>query len=253
MLVKEIGQIITETSKTINHLVMRKVDVSKFKEYFNQLQNFFALVSKNINRPITNHQLSVIKVKLEHSKQDNKKLLKTLKNYLARSEKKHKERMKAKKDGKKRRGTSRTRTKMAKSSDSDQMAKLKRKTPVTVKKNGRTLAPSTSSPYLKKVKDAKLETMKDRYLRKIKAEEEAIDGVQSEVMKIKEQIFDIRTKNTEAIDWHANDVRPIVKAANKKMTMMYMNAKQEALSIFKEFDEWSKLEHFLKRKIGRNN
>ena len=32
---------------------------------------------------------------------------------------------------------------------------------------------------------------------------------------------------------------------------MYLNTRQEVSAQFEEFDEWSKLEHFLKRNIGK--
>jgi hypothetical protein len=263
MLVKEIGQIINETSKTINELVIRKVDVSKFREYFNQLQNFFGLVSKNINRPITNHQLNVIKVKLEHSKQDNMKLLETLKSYLEKSERKTRDRMMRSKKKKQsgnntsKRSRSRTKSRPPKNRQTSEkeieIEKPKRSKPITTEQKPdpkKKTNPSTSSPYSERM-DRENEGMKERYLRKIEKEEQEIAKLDEEVRKIKEQIFDIRTKNTEAIDWHASKVKPMVKAANKKMTMMYLNTRQEMSAQFEEFDEWSKLEHFLKRKIGK--
>jgi hypothetical protein len=255
MLVKEIGQIINETSKTINELVIRKVDVSKFREYFNQLQNFFALVSKNINRPITNHQLNVIKVKLEHSKQDNMKLLDTLKSYLEKSERKTRDRMmKSKKKSKQ--GTSKSRSRVKSRPPKNPVSekkieKPKKKKTVMVEKHGKKMTPSTSSPYLEP--NSNMEGLKERYLRNIENIEKEIELEDEEVRKIKQQIFEIKTKNTEAIDWHASKAKPIVKAANKKMTMMYLNTRQEMSAQFEEFDEWSKLEHFLKRKIGNES
>jgi hypothetical protein len=252
MLVKEIGHIINETSKTINELVIRKVDVSKFREYFNQLQSFFGLVSKNINRPITNHQLSVIKVKLEHSKQDNMKLLDTLKSYLKKSEQSNRDRMmKSKKKSKNNPPRSRSRVKSRPPENpvsEKKIGKSKKKKPIVVEKHGKKLTPSTSSPYLEP--NSNMEGLKERYLRNIEKEENEINAIDSEIEQIKKQIFEIKTKNTEAIDWHASRAKPIVKAANKKMTMMYLNTKQEMSAQFEEFDEWSKLEHFLKRKIG---
>ena len=256
MLVKEIGEIINETSKTINELVIRKVDVSKFREYFNQLQNFFALVSKNINRPITNHQLNVIKVKLEHSKQDNMKLLDTLKSYLEKSERKTKDRMlrskKKKSSGNRNRSRTKSRPPKKVGSEKEIKESAKRSKPPLQVPEGKKMSTSTSSPYLERP-DQQNEGMKERYLRNIEREEREIAKLDEEVRQIKEQIFDIRVKNTEAIDWHASNVKPIVKAANKKMTMMYLNTKQEMSAQFEEFDEWSKLEHFLKRKIGRGD
>ena len=253
MLVKEIGQIINETSKTINELVIRKVDVSKFKEYFNQLQNFFALVSKNINRPITNHQLNVIKVKLEHSKQDNMKLLETLKSYLEKSERKSRDRMlKSKKKSKNNVSRSRSRVKSRPPENpvsEKKIEKSKKKKQIVVETHGKKLTPSPSSPYLEP--NSNMEGLKERYLRNIEKEEKEINLIDDEIKEIKKQIFEIKTKNTEAIDWHVTRVKPIVKAANKKMTMMYLNTRQEMSAQFDEFDEWSKLEHFLKRKIGK--
>ena len=256
ILVKEIGEIINETSKTINELVIRKVDVSKFREYFNQLQNFFALVSKNINRPITNHQLNVIKVKLEHSKQDNMKLLEKLKSYIEKNERKSRDRMMRSKKKAKQPSTSRHRSKVKSRPPQNpgsekKIKKPKRKKPVVVEKHGKKMTPSTSSPYLEP--NSNMEGLKERYLRNIEKEEREIAKLEEELQGIKREIFDIRTKNTEAIDWHAIRAKPIVKAANKKMTMMYLNTRQEMSAQFEEFDEWSKLEHFLKRKIGRRN
>ena len=112
------------------------------------------------------------------------------------------------------------------------------------------MTPSTSSPYLEPSTNRNMEGLKERYLRNIEKEEKEIAKLEEEVKGIKEQIFQIRTKNTEAIDWHASKAKPIVKAANKKMTMIYLNTRQKMSEQFEEFDEWSKLEHFLKRKIG---
>lgn len=257
-LVKEIGEIINETSKTINCLVVRRVDVSKFKEYFNQLQNFFALVSRNINRPITNHQLNVIKAKLENSKEDNIKLLNTLKKYLAKSEKKQREKLlkKQKKKSKRSRrgdaGETRARRRSAsKHSNPEKAARKKTKTPAKVKKHGRRLVPSTSSPYLDGQRShSNLGSMKERYLRKIKQEESAIEGLEGEINDIKQEIFDIKVKNSDAIDWHSSKCRPIVRAANRKMTMMYLGSKTENIKLIDQISEWTKLETFLKKKVG---
>ena len=250
-LVNQISEIINETSKTINQLVIRKVDVSKFKEYFNQLKNFFALVSKNINQPITNNQLNIIKAKLEHSKEDNKKLLETLKAYLEKSEKKYQEKMKAKKLDKTKPQRSKSRTKITKFAENEKIQKVIKKKPVKIENKPRGLSPSLSSPYLNRDQDSKMETMKEKYVNKIKEEEENIKQLEKELKGIKEEIFDIRTKNTEAIDWHAVKTKPIIKAANKKMTMMYLNIKEEAFDKISEFNKWSQLEHYLRKKLGK--
>ena len=246
MLVKEIGEIINQISKTINKLVMLRVDVSKFRDYFDQLQSFFVIVSKNINRPITNSQMNVIKAKLENSKQDNMKLLDTLRSYLEKSERKNRERLlRSKKKGKSSKTTkgdrSRTKSRPPQSPGSDKkLVKPKKKKQVLVNQQGRRLSSSPSSPFLDPNTNRNMEGLKERYLRNIEKEEKEIEKLENEVQDIKKEIFEIRTKNTEAIDWHASKAKPIVKAANKKMTMMYLNTRQEVSAQFEEFDEWSK-------------
>ena len=257
ILVREISEIINQITKLINKLVILRVDVSKFRDYFNQLQSFFVIVSKNINRPITNSQMNVIKAKLENSKQDNIKLLETLRSNLEKSERKNREKLLQKKKKAKRSrtpkgGRAKTKSRPPQSPVSEKkIMKPKKKKQILVNHQGKRLSSSPSSPFLDPEANRNMEGLKERYLRNIEKEEKEIEKLDQEVREIKKQIFEIRTKNTEAIDWHASRAKPIVKAANKKMTMMYLNTRQEVSAQFEEFDEWSKLEHFLKRKIGK--
>ena len=92
--------------------------------------------------------------------------------------------------------------------------------------------------------------MKERYLRKIRQEEAAIENLDSEIKDIKQEIFDIKVKNSDAIDWHSSKCKPIVRAANRKMTMMYLGSKTENIKLIDQITEWTKLETFLKKKVG---
>lgn len=92
--------------------------------------------------------------------------------------------------------------------------------------------------------------MKERYLRKIRQEEAAIENLDSEIKDMKQEIFDIKVKNSDAIDWHSSKCKPIVRAANRKMTMMYLGSKTENIKLIDQITEWTKLETFLKKKVG---
>ena len=203
--------------------------------------------------------MNVIKERLENSKEDNIKLLETLKSSLKKSEAKSLKNKKSKRSRTPQRSRTpkrakqRPKSRTPQNAEIDQMMMTKKKKQVTVKKQEKRRMSPKPTPFVDPVINRNMEGLKERYLRNIEKEQKEIDKLDKEVQDIKKQIFEIRTKNTEAIDWHACGARPIVKAANKKMTMMYLNTRQEVSAQFEEFDEWSKLEHFLKRKIGKND
>ena len=116
------------------------------------------------------------------------------------------------------------------------------------------MVPSTSSPYLDPAQNQNnLGSMKERYLRKIKQEENAIGELEGEIKDIKQQLFDIKVRNSDAIDWHSNRCPPIVRAANRKMTMMYLGTKTDNIKLMDQISEWTKLETFLKKKVGKDH